>query len=73
MAKRLHYTTKSHDKGAWMHKVKSHAMRPLPEMLEHEIANEKIRLLNMPESEQTEETEDRLADILDWEEGNYHG
>ena len=44
-------------------------MRPLSEMLEHEIANEKMRLLNLPESEQDEETENRLAEILDWEDG----
>lgn len=43
-------------------------MRPLSEMLEHEIANEKIRLLNLPESEQIEETENRLAEIFDWED-----
>ena len=44
-------------------------MRLLSEMLEHEIANEKIRLFNLPESEQDEETENRLAEILDWEGG----
>ena len=44
-------------------------MRPLSEMIEHEIANEKMRLLNLPDSEQTEETENRLADVLDWEDG----
>lgn len=44
-------------------------MRLLSEMLEHEIANEKMRLLNLPESQQTDETENRLAEILDWEDG----
>ena len=43
-------------------------MRPLSEMLEHEIANEKMRLVDLLESERSEETENRLAEILDWED-----